>query len=66
LRQLRNQREEDLAPYGMRMDVFKLDGSFLSLVIDLPSGAINGLTRNHLLRISSIIEIKSLLRSLPV
>ena len=34
LRQLRNQREEALAPYGVRMDVFKLDGSFLSLGID--------------------------------
>lgn len=58
LRQLRNQREEDLAPYGVRMDVFKFDGSFLSLVIDLPSGATNGLTRNHLLRMSSIIEME--------
>ena len=58
LRQLRNQREEDLAPYGVRMDVFKFDGSFLSLVIDLPSGATNGLNRNHLLRMSSIIEME--------
>ncbi|MEM9552430.1 MAG: DUF6478 family protein, partial [Pseudomonadota bacterium] len=29
LRQLRNARAEDLAPYGLRMDVFKFDGSFL-------------------------------------
>ncbi|MDB4073975.1 DUF6478 family protein [Ascidiaceihabitans sp.] len=58
LRQLRNQREEDLAPDGVRMDVFKFDGSFLSLVIDLPSGATNGLNRNHLLRMSSIIEME--------
>ena len=58
LRQLRNTREEDLAPYGLRMDVFKFDGSFLSLVIDLPDGAANGLTRNHLLRINTIIEIE--------
>jgi len=58
LRQLRNQREEDLAPYGVRMDVFKFDGSFLSLVIDLPSGATNSLNRNHLLRMSSIIEME--------
>jgi hypothetical protein len=40
------------------MDVFKFDGSFLSLVIDLPSGATNGLNRNHLLRMSSIIEME--------
>lgn len=56
LRQLRNTREEDLAPYGLRMDVFKFDGSFLSLVIDLPEAAAKGLTRNHLLRINPIIE----------
>ena len=28
------------------------------MVIDLPSGANNGLTRNHLLRMSSIIEME--------
>lgn len=56
LRQLRNAREEDLAPYGLRMDVFKFDGSFLSLVIDLPEAATRGMTRAHLIRIDTIIE----------
>ena len=56
LRQLRNLREEDLAPYGLRMDVFRFDGSFLSLVVDLPSEASQGLTRNHLLRMDVIVE----------
>src|SRR5690606_13469869 len=42
LRQLRNRREADLAPFGLRMDVFRFDGSFLSLVIDLPEAAANG------------------------
>ena len=56
LRQLRNTREADLAPYGLRMDVFKFDGSFLSLVIDLPHDATQGLTRSHLMRIDTIIE----------
>lgn len=56
LRQLRNVREEDLAPYGLRMDVFKFDGSFLSLVVDLPNEAAQGLTRSHLLRVDTIIE----------
>ena len=56
LRQLRNTREADLAPYGLRMDVFKFDGSFLSLVIDLPQEAAAGLTRQHLLRVDTIIE----------
>lgn len=56
LRQLRNTRESDLAPYGLRMDVFKFDGSFLSLVIDLPPAAGTGLTRSHLLRVDTIVE----------
>ncbi|CUH87001.1 hypothetical protein PH5382_00920 [Phaeobacter sp. CECT 5382] len=56
LRQLRNSREEDLAPFGLRMDVFQFDGSFLSLVIDLPTSACDGLTRQHLLRVDCIIE----------
>ena len=56
LRQLRNLREEDLAPYGLRMDVFKFDGSFLSLVVDLPAEAVAGLPRSHLLRVDTIIE----------
>lgn len=56
LRQIRNQREADLAPYGLRMDVFQFDGSFLSLAIDLPDGAVEGLKRHHLIRMSVIVE----------
>jgi hypothetical protein len=58
LRQLRNQREADLAPFGLRMDVFSFDGSFLSLVLNLPPGAVQGLTRRHLLRMNTIMEME--------
>lgn len=58
LRQLRNRREADLAPFGLRMDVFRFDGSFLSLAIDLPPEAVQGLTRNHLIRIDTIVEME--------
>jgi len=58
LRQLRNRREEDLAPYGLRMDVFKFDGSFLSLVVELPDEASNGLKKSHLVRVNAIIEVE--------
>jgi hypothetical protein len=58
LRQVRNERASDLAPFGLRMDVFNFDGSFLSLVLDLPEGAVDGLTRNHLLRIDTIVELE--------
>ncbi len=56
LRQVRNTREEDLAPFGIRMDVFKFDGSFLSLAIDMPPESVQGLKRNHLLRLNMIVE----------
>lgn len=56
LRQLRNTRQSDLAPYGLRMDVFKFDGSFLSLVLEFPEAGVRGLKRKHLIRLEPIIE----------
>ncbi len=58
LRQIRNQREADLAPYGVQMDVFRFDGSYLSLVIALPPGATTGLKRRHLIRLDTILEME--------
>jgi hypothetical protein len=56
LRQIRNQRESDLAPYGLRMDVFGFDGSFLSLAVELPTSGAQGLHKQHLLRVEARIE----------
>lgn len=58
VRQLRNIREVDLAPFGLRMDVFRFDGSFLSLVIDLPEAAVKGLQRRHLFRMNTVVEME--------
>lgn len=58
LRQLRNLREADLAPYGLSMDVFRFDGSLLSLVVDLPAGGVEGLKRTHLIRMDMIVELE--------
>ena len=58
LRQLRNTREEDLAPFGLRLDVFRFDGNFLSLVVDLPPEAVAGMSRRQVVRVSAIIEIE--------
>lgn len=58
LRQIRNLRESDLAPFGVRLDVFNFDGSFLSLVIDLPEESVHGLQRRHLLRVDTIVEME--------
>jgi hypothetical protein len=57
-RQIRNTREADLAPFGVRLDVFRFDGSFLSLAVDLPDAAVRGLQRRHLIRVETIIEME--------
>lgn len=58
LRQVRNMREEDLAPFGLRLDVFRFDGSFLSLVLEAPKKAVEGLKRRHLIQVKTIIEVE--------
>jgi hypothetical protein len=59
IRQVRNIGGGDLAPYGFRMDVFAFDGSFLSLVIDLPPEAVQGLTLRHLIRLDTVVELEN-------
>ncbi|SLN16728.1 hypothetical protein AQS8620_00333 [Aquimixticola soesokkakensis] len=58
LRQIRNTREDDLAPFGLRLDVFRFDGSFLALSIELPVDAVEGLQRRHILRLSCVAEME--------
>lgn len=38
--------------------MFRFDGSFLSLVVDLPQGAIDGLQKKHLIRMDTIVEME--------
>ncbi|SIS66585.1 hypothetical protein SAMN05878426_102463 [Phaeovulum vinaykumarii] len=58
LRQLRNHEAGDQAGYGLRMDVFRFDGSFLSVVLDLPEQAARGLRRNHVLRLDMRLDLE--------
>ena len=58
LRQIRNVREADLAAFGVRLDVFRFDGSYLSLALDLPPEAAEGLKRRHLIRLDAILEME--------
>ena len=58
VRQIRNSREADIAPFGFRMDVFRFDGSFLSMVVDLPDAAAQGLKLKHLIRLDVIVEME--------
>ncbi|MCC7047544.1 MAG: hypothetical protein IT562_12605 [Alphaproteobacteria bacterium] len=47
LRQDRTTRAGDLAPFGLLIEVLGFRGSFLSLALDLPEGAVEGLQRRH-------------------
>ncbi|EAQ03743.1 hypothetical protein OB2597_10886 [Pseudooceanicola batsensis HTCC2597] len=58
LRQVRNTREADLAPFGLRLEVFSFEGSFLSLVAELPPEALKGLERRHLIRLSLSVALE--------
>lgn len=58
MRQIRNTRQEDIAPFGFRLDVFKFSGSFLSLVLDLPAEAAHELKLRHLIRLDAIVEME--------
>jgi hypothetical protein len=57
-RQIRNTREADIAPFGFRLDVFQFDGSFLSLVLELPPEAALNLRQRHILRVDMIVEME--------
>ncbi|MDA5092642.1 DUF6478 family protein [Aliiroseovarius sp. KMU-50] len=58
VRQVRNTREDDLAPFGLRMDVFRFDGSFLSLVIEMPAASVDDLKQRHLVRMNAVVEME--------
>ena len=57
-RQVRNTRSDDLAPFGARLDVFRFDGSYLSLVLDLPPEGVSGLERRHLVRLRVALDLE--------
>ncbi len=56
VRQVRNERTEDRAPYGLAIDVFGFRGSFLSLALTLPEAAIDGLKARHLVRAALVVD----------
>lgn len=56
MRQTRNTRDKDLAACGLSIEVFGFEGSFLSLSVELPPEAAQGLTKQHLMRVDALIE----------
>ncbi|MGR3434401.1 MAG: DUF6478 family protein [Shimia sp.] len=56
LRQRRAAGDPHDAPYGVTLDVLRFAGGFLSLAIDLPEAAVQGLRRRHLIRMDARID----------
>lgn len=56
LRQVRDLREDHLAPWALRFEVLGFGGSYLSLVIDLPQAAVGNLRPGHVLQLDTCIE----------
>lgn len=52
LRQERTSRAGDLAPFALLLEVLGFRGSFLSLALDLPVGALAGLRREHVFSVT--------------
>lgn len=53
-RQYRNKGQGDLAPFGAVLDVLGFEGSYLSLLVDLPKEAVETLTKRHIFRVEMI------------
>lgn len=56
LRQVRNSADADRAPFGLAIEIFGFQGSFLSLATNLPADAVNGLKARHLIRLDAVID----------
>lgn len=62
LRQAGHADGTDHAPFALHLDVSEFDGSFLSLACDMPRSAVDGLTRQHIVRLDAIVDLDTPLR----
>ncbi|MEM8629873.1 MAG: DUF6478 family protein [Pseudomonadota bacterium] len=58
LRQMRNEGAAGVAPFGVRLEVFRFEGTFVSLAIELPEDAVSGLTRRNVVNLGSVIDVE--------
>jgi hypothetical protein len=56
LRQRRNSAEAGLPAFGVEVEVFGFAGRFLSLAVDLPDAAAQGLRPRHLVRLETAVD----------
>lgn len=56
LRQIVNDEVSVFAAFGLRLEVFRFEGSFLSLAIELPDELRHSIQSNHILALRTFIE----------
>ncbi|MEM8536865.1 MAG: DUF6478 family protein [Pseudomonadota bacterium] len=59
LRQIRNSQAAATAPFGLMLDVLEFTGSFLSLVVEVPPRASEGLQKRHIIRLAADVHSDS-------
>lgn len=62
VQQIRNRDAASETPYALQLDVFEFRGGFLSLAIDLPTEAVQGLRRKHLIGVSLVMDAEKPVR----
>ncbi|MDO5621187.1 MAG: DUF6478 family protein [Paracoccus sp. (in: a-proteobacteria)] len=58
LRQVANSASADMSPFALRLEVLDFKGSYLSLSVDLPVDAQQGLQKNHVLRLETDLQVE--------
>lgn len=56
LRQKRNMRLIDFSAYLLEIEAFHFDGSYLSIVVEVPPASCEGLRKKHIIRLAAVIE----------
>ncbi|MEM9969232.1 MAG: DUF6478 family protein [Pseudomonadota bacterium] len=59
LRHLRNNSDDFIASHCLRLSVYAFDGSFLSLVINLPEDCITGMNKTHIIRLDMRVKTEA-------
>lgn len=57
-KQVRNTSSEDLAPFGLCLEIFRFDGNFLSLALDMPDTVRAGLSKDFIFRIDCSVDVE--------
>lgn len=58
LRQIRLNKARDYAPFGLAIEIFDFDGSFFSLVMDLPPEGVRDLGLQHIVQLDVALDLE--------